>query len=134
MALSVSNTLVNPVAQAYVDGSGNPVLVAAATPMPVTLAPAGDGGVNTGTSTQVASQTGAITILAANTARYGASVFNDDANDLYLLLGAGTVSSSVYTVKLISGALYEVPFGFTGVLTGAWAGDGSGSARVTEYT
>jgi hypothetical protein len=96
--------------------------------------PAGDGAANTGTSTQVASQTGAITILAANAARYGATVYNDDANALYLLLGTGTVSATVYTVQVTSGGYYEVPFGFTGILTGLWAADGSGSARVTELT
>ena len=98
--------------------------------------PTGDNAVNTGTSTQVSSVTtaGGVTILAANTARYGASVANDDANALYLLLGAGTVSSTVYTVKLYTDDVYEVPYGFTGVLTGVWAGDGSGAARVTEYT
>lgn len=93
-----------------------------------------DGAANTGTSTQVASAASATTILAANTARYGASVYNDDANILYLLLGAGTVSATVYTVQIPSGGYYEVPFGFTGILTGLWAADGSGSARVTEYT
>lgn len=96
--------------------------------------PTGDNAVNTGTSTQVASDTSAQTILAANTARYGASITNDDANALYLLLGAGTVSATVYTVKLYTDDVYEVPFGFTGIITGIWAADGSGSARVTEYT
>lgn len=96
--------------------------------------PAGDGAANTGTSTQVASQATAITILAANTARYGATVYNDDANVLYLLLGTGAVTSSVYTVQIPSLGYYEVPYGFTGILTGLWAADGSGSARVTELT
>lgn len=96
--------------------------------------PAGDGAVNTGTTTSVASQATAITILAANSARFGASVSNDDANVLYLLLGAGTVSATVYTVQVPAGGYYEVPYGFTGILTGLWAADGSGSARVTEYT
>lgn len=97
--------------------------------------PAGDGAVNTGTTTSVASQTGAITILAANAARYGATVTNDDANVLYLLLGSGTVSATVYTVQVPpGGGYYEVPYGFTGILTGLWAADGAGSARVTEFS
>lgn len=94
----------------------------------------GDGAVNTGTSTQVASTTSAQTILAANAARYGATVYNDDANILYLLLGTGTVTTSVYTVQVPSGGYYEVPYGFTGILTGLWSADGAGSARVTEFT
>lgn len=95
---------------------------------------AGDGACNTGASTQVASGVGVQTILAANSARYGASVYNSDANDLYLLLGAGTVSSTVFTVKVAANSYYEVPFGFTGVLTGLWAADGSGYAHVTEFS
>lgn len=96
--------------------------------------PTGDNAVNTGTSTQVASLGTLQTILAANTARYGGSVYNDDANGLYLLLGAGTVTTSVYTVLIPSGGYFEIPYGFTGVLTGLWGADGAGSARVTEYT
>lgn len=94
----------------------------------------GDGACNTGTTTSVASTTSATTILAANTARYGATVANDDANALYLLLGDGTVSATVYTVKLYTDDIFVVPYGFTGILTGLWAADGSGSARVTEFT
>lgn len=93
-----------------------------------------DGEAGTGTTTSVPSATSATTILAANTARYGATVFNDDANVLYLLLGTGTVSATVYSVQIPSLGYYEVPYGFTGILTGLWAGDGSGSARVTEIT
>jgi len=96
--------------------------------------PSGDGAANTGATTSVASQATAITILAANSARYGATVYNDDANALYLLLGAGTVSATVYTVLVPSGGYYETPYGFTGILTGLWAADGAGSARVTELT
>jgi hypothetical protein len=88
----------------------------------------------TGASTAVASGTGAVTILAANANRIGATVFNDDANILYLLLGAGTVTTSLYTAQIPTNGYYEVPFGFTGILTGLWAADGSGSARVTEIT
>lgn len=123
----------------YVNAAGVAVEVSSSNPLPTSGGggggnPAGDGAVNTGTSTQVASQATAITILAANAARYGATVYNDDANALYLLLGTGTVSATVYTVQIPSGGYYEVPYGFTGILTGLWAADGSGSARVTEFT
>lgn len=123
----------------FVAADGTARAVSSTYPLPTTAGggggnPAGDGAVNTGTSTQVASQATAITILAANTARYGATVYNDDANALYLLLGTGTVSATVYTVLIPSGSYYEVPYGFTGILTGLWAADGAGSARVTELT
>lgn len=123
----------------YVNAAGVAVEVSSSNPLPTSGGggggnPAGDGAVSTGTTTSVASQATAITILAANTARYGATVYNDDANALYLLLGTGTVSATVYTVQIPPNGYYEVPFGFTGILTGLWAADGSGSARVTELT
>lgn len=96
--------------------------------------PTGDNAANTATQSSVASATSSTTILAANTARYGAIVANDDANALYLLMGSGTASSTNYTVKLYTDDIFVVPFGFTGQLTGIWAADGSGSARVTEIT
>jgi hypothetical protein len=87
----------------------------------------------TGTQSSVASSATDVTILAANTARLGASVFNDSTAVLYLLSGAGTSSATVYTVQVPSGGYYEVPFGYTGILKGLWAA-ANGSVRVTEFT
>jgi hypothetical protein len=87
----------------------------------------------TGATTSVASSATTVTILAANTARRGATVYNDSTQVLYLLLGAGTASASVYTVQLAANAYNEVPFGFTGALTGLWA-SANGNARVTQIT
>lgn len=88
---------------------------------------------STGTTTSVASSATPVTILAANAGRFGASVYNESTAILYLLLGAGTASATVYTVQLTSGQFYEVPYGFTGILTGLWA-TANGNARVTEFT
>lgn len=99
-----------------------------------------DGEAGTGTTTAVPSSITAGTLKAANTARYGLTISNTDANGLYILLGAGTVSATVFTVFLAgwsgTGAIpyYEVPYGFTGIVTGVWTGDGSGSAYMTEIT
>lgn len=137
MAIDPLDTSKYPVLLAYVGADGLPKLVSPSQPLPSGAGggnPAGDGASNTGTSTQVASATSPTTILAANAARYGATVFNDDANTLYLLLGSGTVSATVYTVQVLSGDYFPVPYGFTGIITGLWAADGSGSARVTEFT
>jgi len=97
-------------------------------------------GATTGIQTSVASTTSAQTILASNANRYGATITNDDVNTLYLLVAsAGTVSSSVYTVAVAGGGgFYELPMmangkPYTGIITGIWSADGSGSARVTEY-
>jgi hypothetical protein len=98
-------------------------------------------GATTGTPTSVASGTSAVTILAANANRWGATFTNDDANLLYLLVASsGTASSSVYSVPVAgNGGYYELPMlkngkPYTGIITGIWAADGTGSVRVTEYT
>jgi len=99
----------------------------------------GTAGSSTATVTSVASAAASTTIKAANTSRKGLSISNTDANILYLLLGGGTASATNFTVA-ISGATataigyYEVPYGFTGAITGIWAVDGAGAALVTEYT
>lgn len=74
------------------------------------------------------------TILASNTNRLGASVLNDSTVTLYLDLSGGTASATSHTVQLAPGAYYEVPFNYTGLITGIWASDASGAARVTEWT
>jgi hypothetical protein len=97
----------------------------------VTSTPARAG---TGTATSVASTvTTNTTILAANAARFGASIYNESTAVLFLLLGAGTESATVYTLQMAAGSYYETPFGFTGIIKGHWA-SANGSARVVEYT
>jgi hypothetical protein len=89
----------------------------------------------TGTNTSVADNAASVTILASNTARLGATVYNDSSATLYLLLGATAASTTNYTCRVVSSGYYEVPFGYTGQLTGIWASDpGDGAARVTELT
>lgn len=95
--------------------------------------PVGTSAAGTGATTSVASSATTVTLLAANSARLGATVYNDSTQVLYLLLGAGTASASVYTVQIAAGSYYEVPFRFTGVLTGLWA-SANGSARITAIT
>ena len=89
----------------------------------------------TGTNTSVADNAASVTILASNTSRLGATVYNDSSAILYLLLGSTAASTTNYSVKVASSGYYEVPFGYTGQLTGIWATDpGDGAARVTEIT
>jgi hypothetical protein len=103
------------------------------------VTPTGGVGAATATVTSVASTATSTSIIAANTSRQGLSISNTDANILYLLLGGGTASATNFTVA-IGGATataigyYEVPYGFTGAITGIWAVDGTGAALVTEYT
>lgn len=45
-----------------------------------------------------------------------------------------TASSTSFTVEMAAEALYEIPFNYTGVVTGIWASNAAGSARITELT
>lgn len=87
---------------------------------------------STATLSNVASSATNVTILASNTARTGATVYNDSTQILYLKFGT-TASTTSFTVKLASETYYEVPGGYTGVLDGLWA-SANGSARITELT
>jgi hypothetical protein len=97
--------------------------------------PTADGTPGTATVTSVNSVTTAngVDLLAANTARYWASIWNDDANGLYVLLGAGNVSATNYSF-FVPGNSGIIVDGFTGRIGGLWAADGSGAARITEIT
>lgn len=86
----------------------------------------------TSAATAVTATTTTGTILASNTARKGASVFNEGTAVLYLHLGA-SASLTVYTVQVASGGLFEVPFGFTGALTGITL-TGTAVCRIVEFT
>lgn len=91
-------------------------------------------GPSTGTLTSVDSTTSSVTILAANAARLGATIYNTDANALYILLGAGTASATNLSWSIAANSQYEVPYGYTGIIVGVWAADGTGAAKVTEFT
>jgi|ERR1700722_3486725 len=110
-----------------------------ATSVPVTMAsdqsaiPVKSNASSTGTQSIVASSATDVTILASNTNRLGATIYNDSTQILYILLSNATSSNTVYTTQLIAGSYYEVPFGYKGVIKGLWASV-NGNARVTELT
>jgi hypothetical protein len=85
---------------------------------------------STGTISSVSSSITVVTLLASNASRIGASIFNDSTATLNVALAAGA-SATVLTVKVPAGGLYEVPNGYTGIITGIWA-SANGAARVTE--
>jgi len=87
---------------------------------------------NTSAVTSVSSSVTNITLLATNTNRLGATVYNDSNQTLYLKLGA-TASTTSFTAKVGAQGYFEVPAAFTGQLDGLWAG-ANGAARVTELT
>ncbi len=86
----------------------------------------------TGTQTTVASSATNVTLLAANTARLGATIYNDSTAILYLRLQA-TATTSNFTTKLFADDYYEVPAGYAGIIDGIWA-SATGNARITELT
>lgn len=87
----------------------------------------------TGTRSSVSAAVADTLVLAANTARKGATIFNESTAILYLGLGTTAVSTTSYTVQVPAGGYYEVPFSFSGQIRGYWAA-ANGSARVTELT
>lgn len=86
----------------------------------------------TGTQTTVASSATNVTLLAANAARLGATIYNDSTALLYVRLQA-TATTSNFTVKMQGDDYYEVPAGYTGIIDGIWA-SATGNARITEIT
>lgn len=87
---------------------------------------------STGTQTSVSASATTVTVLAANSSRVGAAVYNDSTALLYLKCGA-TASSTSHTVQIVAGGYWEAPYGYTGIIDGIWA-SATGSARVTEFT
>lgn len=86
--------------------------------------------------TGVASSATSVTIINANAARLGLTVVNDSTSStLYMSLGTGaaSIASGGYTVALVAGAYWELPFRYTGKITGIWA-SALGYANVTEIT
>lgn len=83
-------------------------------------------------ATAVTAATETTTLLAANENRKGASVWNDSSATLYLEMGS-TVSSSDYAVAMGAGDYFEVPYGYTGMITGVWT-TATGRAMVREFT
>jgi hypothetical protein len=84
------------------------------------------------TLTDVASSASSVTLLASNASRVAASIVNDSTQLLYVKC-ASSASSTSCVVKVASMGYFEVPFGYTGIITGIWA-SANGYARVTEVT
>lgn len=72
------------------------------------------------------------TILASNVARLGATIYNEGSAVCYMKLGS-TASTTSYTMQIASGGYYEVPFNYTGIITGITS-SGTAQLRITELT
>lgn len=84
------------------------------------------------TATSVNSSATSVTILEANVARKGATIWNNSTADLYLDFDAAA-STSDFAVKLSAGGYFELPFDYTGVISGIWSA-ANGAALVRELT
>lgn len=94
-----------------------------------------EGRSGTGTTSQVNDSASSVTILASNSSRLGATVYNDSSALLYLRLSAGTATSTDYSARVYPNGYFEVPANYTGAIVGIWATDpNDGAARVTEFT
>lgn len=92
----------------------------------------------TATTTATAVAQATTTILASNTSRKGATVYNDSATHAHIKLGSGCTTTD-FTLVLQGttsnvGGYYEVPFGYTGIVTAYLGAAGTGNWRVTEIT
>lgn len=106
------------------DTAGN--LRVLATPSPST----------TGTITHVSSSVTSVTLLAANTARKGATIYNNagSGNLLYIALASSSNTTNAYTIKLWPGNYWELPILYNGIITGIWTTASSNLAIITELT
>lgn len=84
------------------------------------------------TTSSVAGSIFNVTLLPSNTARLGATIYNDSFALLYVKLGP-TATTSDFTIKLFPLSYYEVPYGYTGIIDGIWS-NSIGFARIGELT
>lgn len=82
--------------------------------------------------TNVSASVTSVTILASNSSRVGAIIVNESVVPIYLAFAA-TASQISYSIILEASDSFNIPFGYTGVISGIWR-IATGSARVTELT
>lgn len=86
----------------------------------------------TATMANVSTSTASATLIASNALRIGATIYNDAAVVLYVKFGS-TASATSFVVAMAAASYYEVPAGYTGIITGITASS-TGTARVCELT
>jgi hypothetical protein len=107
---------------------GSAADVADGSPLPIYLPKA------TGTTvTSVADSATVQTLVASNAARKMLIICNDSTQTLYVKLGSAA-SLADFSYKLLPNGHLELPSPmYTGIVTGIWAADASGAAKMTEY-
>jgi hypothetical protein len=89
----------------------------------------------TATTTGTASSITSVALKALNANRKSLSVFNNSTANLYIKEGtAASIASAGFGVKVVPGALYELPAPvYTGAINGIWDAV-DGYANVVERT
>jgi hypothetical protein len=89
------------------------------------------------TSTTVTSSATTVRLLAANPNRKGAIIYNQANKVLSLAFGGtATVALSKKDIPALTsliGGYYEVPFGYTGEISGIWEANPTGTANIVEF-
>lgn len=85
----------------------------------------------TATPTSVTANTTSVAFLAANSARKGTTIWNNSTASLYVELGT-TATTSVFTARVAAGGYYEIPFTYTGAISGIWDAN-NGNALIREF-
>lgn len=126
MALAVRRASATDLSAGATDGDYEPLQVDASGRLHVLPAKSA-----TATGSNVTASASSGQLLASNTARLGATIYNDSTAALYVKFGT-TASATDFIVKLAAGAYYEVPQPvYTGRIDGIWAA-ANGNARITE--
>lgn len=128
---------------ALTDGTGSPAAISPVikAQLPASLTTAGNlrvalqetAGAQTPLVTAIAQNASVATLLSANSARLGATIYNDATASLLVLLGS-PASAINFTLKMAPDSYYEVPFNYLGIITGIWTAAGAGAARCTSLT
>lgn len=72
------------------------------------------------------------TLIASRNARKGFYIWNNSTEILYVKFGAAATVDD-WTIRLDPDTFYEAPMlAYTGIVTGIWANDALGNAKVTE--
>lgn len=85
----------------------------------------------TANATTVAASTTAVPLLTANENRKGATFWNSSTAILRIDFAA-TATNTAFAVEIGAGDYYELPFNYTGVISGIWA-SATGSCLVREF-
>jgi hypothetical protein len=89
---------------------------------------------STSNVTSVPGATSSTSVLAANSSRIFASIYNNTNKNMYILLGSGTASTSNFSILVMTTAYWEVPNDYTGAINAIWSPGVTGSCLVTELS